>query len=189
MLGIAGATIAPSTLSLVVNLFQNEPERNQAISIWGTAFALGGLVGPLLGGVLLQYFHWGSVFLINIPVMLALLIAAPFLLPEYKNEGGESLDLLSVALSLGTVLPIIYGFKHMAADGFAPRQLLAIAAGMLVGVLFVHRQKSLAHPLIDLRLFRIYRLADRQSGWCGFRVWRVPVSEPVSAAGSWPIAA
>jgi MFS transporter, DHA2 family, multidrug resistance protein len=155
LLGIAGATIAPSTLSLVVNLFQNELERNRAISIWGTAFALGGLVGPLLGGVLLQYFHWGSVFLINIPVMLALLIAAPLLLPEYKNEGGERLDLLSVALSLGTVLPIIYGFKHMAADGFAPRQLLAIAAGMLVGVLFVRRQKSLAHPLIDLRLFRI----------------------------------
>ena len=75
LLGIAGATIAPSTLSLVVNLFQNEPERNRAIGIWGTAFALGGLVGPLIGGVLLQYFHWGSVFLINIPVMLALLVA------------------------------------------------------------------------------------------------------------------
>ncbi|MDF2812991.1 MAG: transporter [Microvirga sp.] len=155
LLGIAGATIAPSTLSLVVNLFQSEPERNRAIGIWGTAFALGGLVGPLIGGVLLQYFHWGSVFLINIPIMLALLIAAPFLLPEYKNESGEKLDLLSVALSLGSVLPIIYGFKHMAADGFAPRQLLAIAAGLLVGVLFVRRQKSLADPLIDLRLFRI----------------------------------
>jgi DHA2 family multidrug resistance protein-like MFS transporter len=155
LLGIAGATIAPSTLSLVVNLFQDEAERNRAISIWGTAFALGGLVGPLIGGVLLQYYHWGSVFLINIPIMFALLIAAPFLLPEYRNEGGERLDLLSVALSLGTVLPIIYGFKHMAADGFAQAQLLAIAAGLLIGVLFVRRQKSLAHPLIDVRLFGI----------------------------------
>jgi DHA2 family multidrug resistance protein-like MFS transporter len=155
LLGVAGATIAPSTLSLVVNLFQNEHERNRAIGIWGTAFALGGLVGPLIGGVLLQYFHWGSVFLINIPIMLGLLIVAPFLLPEYKSEGGQRLDLLSVVLSLGTVLPIIYGFKHMAADGFTPRQLLAIAAGLLVGVLFVRRQKSLVHPLIDLRLFRI----------------------------------
>jgi MFS transporter, DHA2 family, multidrug resistance protein len=155
LLGIAGATFAPSTLSLVVNLFANENERHRAIGIWGGAFALGGLVGPLIGGALLQYFHWGSVFLINIPIMLALLIAAPFLLPEYKNEGGEKLDLISVALSLGTVLPIIYGFKHMAADGFAPRQLVAIAAGLLVGILFVRRQKSLAHPLIDLRLFRI----------------------------------
>jgi DHA2 family multidrug resistance protein-like MFS transporter len=155
LLGVAGATIAPSTLSLVVNLFQNEHERNRAIGIWGTAFALGGLVGPLIGGVLLQYFHWGSVFLINIPIMLGLLIVAPFLLPEYKSEGEQRLDLLSVVLSLGTVLPIIYGFKHMAADGFTPRQLLAIAAGLLVGVLFVRRQKSLVHPLIDLRLFRI----------------------------------
>ena len=155
LLGIAGATFAPSTLSLVVNLFHNENERHRAIGIWGGAFALGGLVGPLIGGALLQYFHWGSVFLINIPIMLALLVAAPFLLPEYRNEGGEKLDLLSVALSLGTVLPIIYGFKHMAADGFAPRQLVAIAAGLMVGVLFVRRQRNLAHPLIDLRLFRI----------------------------------
>lgn len=155
LLGIAGATIAPSTLSLVVNLFPNESERNRAISIWGTAFALGGLVGPLIGGVLLQYFHWGSVFLVNIPVMLALLITAPFLLPEYKNEDGGRLDLPSVILSLAAVLPIIYGFKHMAADGFAPRQLLFVAAGVLVGVLFARRQKSLASPLIDLELFRI----------------------------------
>ncbi len=78
LLGIAGATIAPSTLSLVVNLFQDEAERNRAIGIWGTAFALGGLVGPLLGGLLLQYFHWGAVFLINIPIMLALLVWRPF---------------------------------------------------------------------------------------------------------------
>lgn len=155
LLGVAGATFAPSTLSLVVNLFHNEGERNRAISIWGAAFALGGLVGPLIGGFLLQYFHWGSVFLINIPIMIALLIAAPFLLPEYRNEGGERLDLLSVGMSLGTVLPIIYGFKHMAADGFAPRQFAAIVAGLLIGVLFVRRQTSLAHPLIDLRLFRI----------------------------------
>jgi MFS transporter, DHA2 family, multidrug resistance protein len=155
LLGIAGATFAPSTLSLVVNLFSNENERHRAIGIWGAAFALGGLVGPLIGGVLLQHFHWGSVFLINIPIMLALLVAAPFLLPEYRHKGGEKLDLLSVALSLGTVLPIIYGFKHMAADGFEPRQLVAIAAGVLIGVLFVRRQKCLAHPLVDLRLFRI----------------------------------
>ncbi|PRD41612.1 MFS transporter [Phyllobacterium phragmitis] len=155
LLGIAGATIAPSTLSLVVNLFQNEAERNRAIGIWGTAFALGGLVGPLIGGVLLQYFHWGSVFLINIPVMMALLIAAPFLLPEYRSDEGGKLDLLSVVLSLATVLPIIYGFKHMAAYGFETRQLVPILIGLLVGVLFVRRQKTLAHPLIDLGLFRI----------------------------------
>jgi DHA2 family multidrug resistance protein-like MFS transporter len=155
LLGIAGATIAPSTLSLIVNLFKNEAERNRAIGIWGTAFALGGLIGPLLGGFLLQYFHWGAVFLINIPVMLILLVVAPILLPEYKSPDGAKLDLLSVLLSLATVLPIIYGFKHMAADGFDLRYLLPIAAGLAVGWLFVNRQKTLPDPLIELKLFAL----------------------------------
>lgn len=155
LLGIAGATVAPSTLSLVVNIFKNESERNRAIGIWGSAFALGGLIGPLIGGLLLQYFHWGSVFLINIPVMLILLAIAPLILPEYKNEDAEGIDLPSVLLSLATVLPVIYGFKHMAADGFALRQLLPIAAGVAIGFLFIRRQQRLTHPLIDLKLFRI----------------------------------
>ncbi|KPF45452.1 MFS transporter [Rhizobium sp. AAP43] len=155
LLGIAGATIAPSTLSLVVNLFQDETERNRAISIWGTAFALGGLVGPLIGGLLLHYFHWGSVFLINIPIMALLLLTAPFLLPEYRDESASPIDILSVALSLLTVLPIIYGFKKMAADGFQPFQLAPIAFGLFLGTLFLRRQKTLTHPLIDLGLFRI----------------------------------
>ncbi|MDS7597606.1 MFS transporter [Agrobacterium tumefaciens] len=155
LLGIAGATIAPSTLSLIVNMFKNEAERNRAIGIWGTAFSLGGLIGPLIGGFLLQHFHWGSVFLINIPIMLALLAVAPFLLPEYRNSEGATIDLLSVILSLGTVLPVIYGFKHMAAYGFAGDQPLAILIGLGFGFMFVRRQKRLAHPLIDLQLFRI----------------------------------
>lgn len=155
LLGIAGATIAPSTLSLVVNLFQDEAERNRAIGIWGTAFALGGLVGPLLGGLLLQYFHWGAVFLINIPIMLALLVVAPVLLPEYRNTDGGRLDPTSALLSLVTVLPVIYGLKHMAAYGYAHDQLIAIVVGFVMGVLFIRRQKRLEHPLIDLALFRI----------------------------------
>lgn len=154
-LGIAGATIAPSTLSLVVNLFSDEKERNRAIGLWGTAFALGGLIGPLIGGVLLQYFHWGSVFLINVPVMLSLIIAAPFLLPEYRGDGAGRLELPSVGLSLATVLPIIYGFKKIATDGMNPVYLLPVAAGLVFGALFVRRQRRLADPLIDLSLFRI----------------------------------
>ncbi len=155
LLGIAGATIAPSTLSLIVNLFKNEGERNRAIGIWGTAFALGGLIGPVLGGLLLQYFHWGSVFLINIPVMLALLVAGPLLLPEYKNADGARIDLLSVVFSLAAVLPVIYGLKHMAAYGFQPDQAAALAIGLAFGFAFISRQKKLTHPLIDLNLFRI----------------------------------
>lgn len=155
LLGIAGATIAPSTLSLVVNLFRDEHERNRAISIWGTAFALGGLIGPLIGGILLQYFHWGSVFLINVPIMAGLLASAPFLLPEYKDENAGRLDLLSVLLSLLTVLPVVYGFKKMAAEGFEPIQVVPILFGIAIGTVFVRRQKVLEHPMIDLALFRI----------------------------------
>jgi MFS transporter, DHA2 family, multidrug resistance protein len=153
--GIAGATIAPSTLSLIVSLFQNENERNRAIGIWGTAFALGGLIGPVIGGVLLQYFHWGSVFLINVPIMAALLISAPYFLPEFKNKDAGRLDLLSVLMSLGAVLPVIFGLKEIAAYGLNIWAILPIALGLLVGAHFIKRQKSLADPLIDLALFRI----------------------------------
>jgi MFS transporter, DHA2 family, multidrug resistance protein len=153
--GIAGATIAPSTLSLIVNMFHDETERNRAIGIWGTAFAVGGLVGPLIGGVLLEYFHWGSVFLINVPIMAALLLSAPKLLPEYRNENAGRLDFVSVALSLLAVLPFIYGLKEMAAYGFEITALVPVAVGTLFGFLFIRRQKQLTDPLIDLALFRI----------------------------------
>ncbi|MGL4490202.1 MAG: MFS transporter [Rhizobiaceae bacterium] len=153
--GIAGATIAPSTLSLIVNLFRNETERNRAIGIWGTAFSVGGLIGPLIGGVLLQYFHWGSVFLINVPIMAALLISAPYFLPEFKNNEAGRLDLVSVALSLLAVLPVIYGLKDVAAYGFHISALIPVAIGVVFGWLFIRRQKSLDDPLIDLELFRL----------------------------------
>jgi MFS transporter, DHA2 family, multidrug resistance protein len=153
--GIAGATIAPSTLSLIVNMFRDENERNRAIGIWGTAFSVGGLIGPVIGGVLLEYFHWGSVFLINVPIMLTLLAVAPFLLPEYKTGAAGRLDLASVALSLATVLPVIYGLKEIAAYGMSAAPLVAIALGFVFGALFIRRQKTLADPMIDLALFKL----------------------------------
>jgi MFS transporter, DHA2 family, multidrug resistance protein len=153
LLGIAGATIAPSTLSLIVNMFQHEDERNRAIGIWGTAFALGGLLGPVIGGVLLHWFHWGSVFLINVPIMLALLLIAPRFLPEYKSSESGTLDLLSVALSLGAILPVVYGLKHIAAYGIDLQSICTVAIGIVLGVVFMRRQKSLAVPLVDPRLF------------------------------------
>src|ERR687892_1924589 len=98
LLGIAGATIAPSTLSLIRNMFLDDSERTRAISIWGTSFAAGGAVGPLIGGVLLEHFWWGSVFLINVPVMALLLTLGPKLLPEFRDTEAGRLDLFSVAL-------------------------------------------------------------------------------------------
>jgi DHA2 family multidrug resistance protein-like MFS transporter len=155
LLGIAGATVAPSTLSLIRNMFHDPHQRMTAIGVWGTSFAVGGAIGPLVGGVLLEYFWWGSVFLINVPVMGLLLVLGPRLLPEFRDPTAGRIDLASVALSLGAVLPVIYGLKQLAENGLGTTPALSIAAGVVVGALFVRRQSRLDDPLIDLKLFRI----------------------------------
>jgi MFS transporter, DHA2 family, multidrug resistance protein len=158
LLGIAGATIAPSTMSLIFAMFHREDERNRAIGIWGTAFAVGGTIGPVVGGVLLNWFHWGSVFLINVPIMAALLILGPRLLPEYKSDEPHArLDLASVALSLAAVLPFIYGLKHVAAYGVDYQVVVGLAVGIFFGWQFWQRQHSIAHPLVDFELFKSSR--------------------------------
>src|SRR5688572_10093836 len=119
MLGIAGATLAPSTLSLIRNMFLDPQERTFAIGVWVTSFSVGGSIGPLLGGVLLEYFWWGSVFLVGVPVMILLLLVGPRLLPEYHDPAARRLDLASAALSLAAVLPIIYGLKQIAEHGMS----------------------------------------------------------------------
>lgn len=108
---------------------------------------------PVVGGVLLEYFWWGSVFLLGVPVMLLLLVAGPVLLPEYRDPKAGRLDLASVALSLATILPIIYGIKELAKDGLAILPVLSIVVGLVFSVLFGIRQRRLTNPLLDLRLF------------------------------------
>lgn len=155
ILGVAAATLAPSTLSLLRNMFHDPRERTFAIGIWITAFSAGGAVGPLVGGVLLQYFWWGSVFLIALPVMALLLVLGPLLLPEFRDENAGRLDLASAALSLLSVLAVIFGLKEVATGGFSAQAIAAVAVGLIVGALFVRRQTRLADPLIDLSLFRL----------------------------------
>src|SRR5688572_26051186 len=128
VLGIAGATVAPSTLSLIRNMFLDARQRTVAISVWITSFSLGGAIGPLIGGILLQWFWWGSVFLISVPVMVLLLIVGPLLLPEYRDPNAGKADPISAALSLFAVLSVIYGLKLIAQDGVATLPLLCIAA-------------------------------------------------------------
>jgi MFS transporter, DHA2 family, multidrug resistance protein len=155
LLGVAGATLAPSTLSLIRNMFLDPRQRTVAIGIWVTSYSVGGAIGPLLGGILLEYFWWGSVFLIGVPVMVLLLVLGPVLLPEFRDPKAGRLDLLSAALSLTAVLTVIYGLKRIAEDGLAWLPTLSILAGLAVGFGFVRRQQRLSDPLIDLRLFRV----------------------------------
>lgn len=155
LLGVAGATLAPSTLSLIFSMFKDPQQRSRAIAIWISAFSAGGAIGPILGGVMLEYFWWGSVFLLAVPVMAALLILGPIVLPEYRDPQAGRLDLRSAGMSLVAVLAIIFGLKESAQDGFDVLPGLTIVVGVVAGVMFVRRQLSLADPMIDVRLFRI----------------------------------
>ena len=154
LLGVAGATLAPSTLSLLRTMFDDPRQRTVAISVWITSFSAGAAIGPLLGGVLLERYWWGSVFLLAVPVMALLLVLGPMLLPEYRDPDAGRLDLGSAGLSLAAVLLVIWGLKQLAQDGPGWPPTLSILAGLAVGVVFVRRQQTLADPLLDLSLFR-----------------------------------
>jgi DHA2 family multidrug resistance protein-like MFS transporter len=154
LLGVAGATVAPSTLSLIRNMFLDDRQRTVAVSVWITSFSVGGAIGPLLGGVLLEWFWWGSVFLLAVPVMALLLVLGPLLLPEFRDPQAGRLDLVSAALSVTAVLAVIYGVKQLGRGGLGWPPALVIVAGLAAGVVFVRRQHRLAGPLLDLRLFR-----------------------------------
>ncbi|MFI6079962.1 MFS transporter [Streptomyces sp. NPDC051217] len=154
LLGVAGATLMPSTLSLIRNMFHDAAQRTVAISVWMTCFAVGGALGPLLGGFLLDYFWWGSAFLIGVPVMVILLVLGPVLLPEHRDEQAGKLDFGSAVMSLVAVLSVVYGLKLVAEDGFGLQPVAFVLLGLAVGYAFVRRQRSLADPLLDLKLFR-----------------------------------
>jgi DHA2 family multidrug resistance protein-like MFS transporter len=153
LLGIAGATVAPSTMSLIRNMFHDEHERQFAIGVWIASYSAGAAVGPLVGGVLLEFFHWGSVFLLAVPVMALLLLLGPSLLPEYRDPKAGRLDLASVALSLGAVLTSVYALKRLAEFGPSWLAFVIGAAGIALGITFVRRQSRLDYPLLDMRLF------------------------------------
>jgi len=155
LLGIAGATLAPSTLSLIFSMFHDPSQRTTAIGVWITSFSAGGAIGPVVGGVLLEHFWWGSVFLLTLPVMALLLVLGPRVLPEYRDPGAERLDLLSAALLLVAVLTVVFGVKEIAQDGISWLVVSAVLAGLAVGVVFVRRQFRLADPMIDPRLFKV----------------------------------
>jgi MFS transporter, DHA2 family, multidrug resistance protein len=152
--GVAGATLMPSTLALIRNMFHDEKQRRTAIAIWTSATMSGIALGPVLSGFLLDHFWWGSVFLINVPFMILLLVLGPALVPEFRAPQAGRFDLISAVLSLGTVLPVIYGMQEVAANGAQWLNIAAIVAGVAVGIAFLLRQARSRTPMIELALFR-----------------------------------
>jgi DHA2 family multidrug resistance protein-like MFS transporter len=144
LLGVAGSTLMPSTLALISTLFPEPGRRGTAIGVWAAAISGGVALGPVVGGALLTTWWWGSAFLIAVPVMALLLITGPFVLPEQRGPRTR-IDSLSVVLVLVAVLLTIYGIKHF--------DVIPVAVGLVVGLLFVRRQRTTAHPLVDLSLF------------------------------------
>jgi DHA2 family multidrug resistance protein-like MFS transporter len=155
IMGVAGATIAPSTLSLIFTMFLDPKQRTTAIGVWIAAYSAGGAIGPVLGGLLLEFFWWGSVFLIGVPVMGLLLILGPRTLPEYRDPNARRLDVSSAVLSLLAILGVVYGLKEIAQDGLAVVPILSILTGVALGIVFVRRQLRIESPMVDVRLFRI----------------------------------
>ena len=154
LLGVAGATLMPSTLSLLRNMFQVERERTLAITVWMTGFIVGSAIGPLVGGALLEFFWWGSVFLLGVPVMLLLLLCGPWLLPEFRDENAGRQDLPSALLAVTMVLAVIYGLKDLARNGVHAAPFLSMLLGLALAAVFVRRQRRLREPMFDLSLFR-----------------------------------
>ncbi|HLR94370.1 MAG TPA: MFS transporter [Jiangellaceae bacterium] len=153
LLGVAGATLMPSTLSLISNIFLDVRQRAVAIGVWATMFAFGMAAGPVVGGVLVDTFWWGAAFLLAVPVALVVLARARALLPEYADADAGKLDVASVILSLLAILPVIYTVKHAAAYGLDVRSVILLLVGVAAGAVFVRRQRDLSAPLLDVTLF------------------------------------
>ena len=154
LLGVFGAMLMPSTLSLIRNIFTDASARRLAIALWASCFTAGSALGPIVGGVLLQHFHWGAVFLVAVPILLPLLVLAPRLVPESRDPNPGPLDPINVLLSLTTMLPLVWGIKSAAHDGLSGVTVAAFVIGIGSGVVFVRRQRRTDTPMLDVELFR-----------------------------------
>jgi DHA2 family multidrug resistance protein-like MFS transporter len=152
-LGVFGAMLMPSTLSLLRNIFTNRQDRRMAVAIWAAGFSGGAALGPIVGGFLLEHYWWGSVFLMAVPVLVLLLILAPIFVPESKDPTPGPVDVTSIALSLLAMAPIVYAIKSIAHDGFTSLSLLLLIVGFSAGTAFVRRQLTRPAPMLDVRLF------------------------------------
>lgn len=155
LLGFFGAMLMPSTLSLLRSTFTDRRQRRLAIAIWAAGFSAGSAVGPVVGGVLLEHFWWGSVFLLAVPVLLPLLVLAPLLITESKDPNPGPFDAVSILLSMATLVPIVFAIKTVATDGLGIVPIVLVVIGLLAGGVFVRRMMSRENPMFDVRLFRV----------------------------------
>jgi DHA2 family multidrug resistance protein-like MFS transporter len=154
LLGVAGATLMPSTLSLLRSTFTDERERTFALGVWAAMGSSGAAIGPLVGGFLLEHFWWGSVFLINVPVVAIALVAVSLTVRESRNPEPGPIDVLSAALSIIGLVATMYGVKEFARYGVGePIAWVSFLLGLAVLYAFAVRQFRLPFPLVDLRLF------------------------------------
>ncbi|MFD9815000.1 MFS transporter [Streptomyces sp. NPDC059080] len=155
LLGIGGAMIMPATLSILRQVFPDRRERAVAIGVWSAVAAVGAAVGPVLGGFLVENFWWGSVFLINVPMMLVMLLIGRWLLPESRGERNGPWDVVGAVVAALGVLGVVLGVKRIGGGTavLGVTTLGPIVLGLLLLVLFVRRQHRREHPLIDMRLF------------------------------------
>ncbi|HEX6358882.1 MFS transporter [Actinophytocola sp.] len=154
LLGASGAALAPLTLAMIFGIFQDPKQMGTALGVWASALGGGVVLGPPVGGILLDSFWWGSVFLMGVPIMLVLLLAGPVLLKESRNPDGAPIDLRSVALFLVAILPVVAALKEVARSGFDLRPALLLVLGAVGIFLFVRRQSRIPNPLLDLKLFK-----------------------------------
>lgn len=154
LLGIGGAMVLPSTMSIVRDVFRDRSERVRAVGIWSAVSAGGAAVGPLLGGFLVEHFSWHAVFLINIPIVLAVIPFALRLLPQSRAAVPPPWDTGAILLAGAGVLGLAFAIKEGARHGFTdPSALIPAAIGLLGAALFCHRQLRSPHPVLNVRLF------------------------------------
>ncbi|RLK49410.1 MFS transporter [Microbacterium telephonicum] len=152
-MGVFGAMLMPSTLSLLRSIFTDRDQRRLAIAVWASMFSAGAALGPIVGGLLLEHFAWGSVFLMSVPVLIPLLVCAPFLVPESRDPKPGRIDPVSIVLSMLTMIPVVYAIKETAVHGVGMLPLVLVVVGVGFGVLFVRRQLASPAPMLDMRLF------------------------------------
>ena len=158
VMGAGAAMMMPATLSIIVDVFKGK-ERAKAISIWASLAGIGLFLGPVLGGLLLANFYWGSVFLVNVPIAGLALVATMFLVPDSRDPEAKPLDIPGAVLSAGAVSALIYAIIEGPGQGWTPQIWASVVAAVLLGVGFAIRETRTRYPLLDFAFFRRARFS------------------------------